>query len=252
MLIAHLSDSHISLGGPADAERLAALQACIDAINALEPQPDLVVHTGDVVHNGTPKEYEAAAAILNQLKAPLRVIPGNKDAREAMCKALPGACAQNASGFVESHDDHGDVRLIFLDSKSETSNKGVLSAERLQGLRDAAEHQGHTTLVFMHHPPFDVWTAPEPFQFEERSEADEVFSILEGHEARTMIVSGHIHRPWSEERGEISLRAVTALARDLRKGDALAEMATDAFYVLYDVSDDGEISSELRQVPVPD
>ena len=80
----------------------------------------------------------------------------------------------------------------------------------------------------------------------------EVFSILEGHAAKTMIVSGHIHRPWSEERGDISLRAVTALARDLRKGDALAEMATDGFFVLYEVSEAGEISSELRQVPIPD
>ena len=124
--------------------------------------------------------------------------------------------------------------------------------ERFEHLRIATGQDGGTTLIFMHHPPFDVWTAPEPFQFEQRSHADDIFAILEGCGQKTMIVSGHIHRPWSEERGEISLRAVTALARDLRKGDALPEMATDAFFVLYSVAPDGAISSELRQVPVPD
>ncbi|MEM7424857.1 MAG: metallophosphoesterase [Pseudomonadota bacterium] len=252
MLIAHLSDSHISLGGPTDQERLTVLDACVAAINDLESPPDLVVHTGDVVHNGTAAEYAAASGILGKLKAPLRVIPGNKDTRSGLRQAFEKASGpRECDGFVQFAEDFERIRCIFLDTKSDTSNKGIMCADRIAHFEQSAAHSGLATLVFMHHPPFDVWTAPEPFQFEERCNADQVFATLEKHSARTMLVAGHIHRPWAERRGEIELRSVTALARDLRKGEELAEMASEGFYVLYRIEAGGDITSELRRLQVP-
>ena len=49
MRIVQISDSHISVKNPA---RTADLANCIMAINDISPAVDLVVHTGDIVHDG--------------------------------------------------------------------------------------------------------------------------------------------------------------------------------------------------------
>ena len=57
MQIAQLSDSHISLSHP---QRMDDLKATIDGINA--ENPDLVIHTGDIAHEGLVEEYKGAIA----------------------------------------------------------------------------------------------------------------------------------------------------------------------------------------------
>lgn len=75
--IVHITDTHHTEGDP----RLAL---AVDAILALDPLPDLVVHGGDVVHGyTTPDAHDAqmaeAASILARLPMPVRVICCNHD-----------------------------------------------------------------------------------------------------------------------------------------------------------------------------
>src|SRR5579864_5239345 len=81
MIIAHISDTHLALDA-ADADRRTHdFARTIANINALDPAPDLIVHSGDIVHNGRMEEYAQAAAVLAQARAPVYVLPGNKDDR---------------------------------------------------------------------------------------------------------------------------------------------------------------------------
>ena len=94
----------------------AALAAAVAQLNALDPQPDLVLLTGDVAEAGTAAEYAAARAILAPLRAPLRVIPGNHDEREAFRQAFHDHGYLPATGplhYVEAAA--GPVRVIALD-----------------------------------------------------------------------------------------------------------------------------------------
>ncbi len=50
----------------------------------LDPQPDLIVITGDLVDLGQPQEYAWLKTLLAPLHQPLVVIPGNHDEREAI------------------------------------------------------------------------------------------------------------------------------------------------------------------------
>jgi len=182
MLIAQISDSHISHGGPTDSERMVALGACVDHINRLAVQPSLVVHTGDVVHNGTEVEYEMAAEHLNRLEAEFRVIPGNKDHRGRLHSALPNACSVLEDGpYLQYAVEQESVLLVFLDTMSETSNKGTLCSARLAHLDHVLGTARKPVLLFMHHPSFEVTTAPEPFQFEAREPIDKMAEILSRH-----------------------------------------------------------------------
>ena len=59
MLIAQISDTHIVLpdsAHPKARQRSDNLRRVVADIN--DAQPDLVVFTGDLVHNGAPAEYE--------------------------------------------------------------------------------------------------------------------------------------------------------------------------------------------------
>src|SRR6186997_2831227 len=77
MLIAQLSDPHIRPRGVLYHDTVdsnAMFQAAVRRVNALTPQPDVVILSGDLVDQGSPEEYEMASTLLAELAAPLLVI----------------------------------------------------------------------------------------------------------------------------------------------------------------------------------
>ena len=65
--IVQISDTHISNDVP---QRLNDLEQCVNVINNLPTQPDIVVHTGDISHDALAQEYHNARQQLDKLKAP--------------------------------------------------------------------------------------------------------------------------------------------------------------------------------------
>ena len=86
MIIAQISDSHIDPESDKLKDRLTDLRRVVDNINIQDPTPDIVIHTGDVVHNGTQEKYDLALTILRDVRAPLHVCPGNRDDRDLISK----------------------------------------------------------------------------------------------------------------------------------------------------------------------
>ncbi len=250
MLIVQISDSHISLGGPTDEERLASLRVCVDAINQLDPQPDLVMHTGDVVHNGTTEEYAAAAEILKDLRARFVVIPGNKDERQELMAAFPNCFVLESSDcyfhFTENADD---TRIIFLDTKSEDSNKGTFCDARFAALKAELDNHGGPVVGVLHHPPFQVPTIPDPMQFEDKAIANHLLALFDDHHSKATLITGHVHRPFTDQYGATDVHILTAGAIDLRKGQD-GDLQTVPLYALYQIARDGEVTAELKQVPL--
>lgn len=60
-----------------------SLPRAIDTLNALRPQPDTVVITGDLVDFGAVEEYQTLQLLLRRLQLPFRLMPGNHDDRQA-------------------------------------------------------------------------------------------------------------------------------------------------------------------------
>jgi 3',5'-cyclic AMP phosphodiesterase CpdA len=52
MIIAQISDTHLMLDTPDADRRMHDFASTIADINALDPAPDVIVHTGDIAHNG--------------------------------------------------------------------------------------------------------------------------------------------------------------------------------------------------------
>ena len=217
MRIAQITDTHLALDVSSRTEDLAR---CVAQINDLDPLPDLVIHTGDVSHHGLPEEYAVARDIMEQLKSPWFVMAGNKDNRAQMFDAFL-QCGIPRSGipFVQYALDDFDLRIVCLDTVSEKSNKGDLCGERLADFELMLDCEpGKPTVLFMHHPPFEISTIPEPFQFERRESAAEFLEIVAEHPEIRQIFCGHVHRPYEALAGKVPAIVMTAVAVDLRKG----------------------------------
>src|SRR5579863_29866 len=163
MIIAQISDTHIALDTADADQRIRDFERTIADINALDPSPDVIVHTGDIVHNGRQDEYAQAFAILAKARAPVYVLAGNKDDRVNLYVAFAG-CGYFArdSDFIQYAVEHYPVRLIALDTLSSRSNKGDFCLERVRRLIDLIDAETTKPIaVLTHHPPFEVTVGPE-------------------------------------------------------------------------------------------
>jgi len=74
-----ISDSHIGFNKPATPDVTGTLQVAIDRVNALEVQPDLILHTGDLTHSAKPDEFDALAQSLQSSKQKqIFYVPGDE------------------------------------------------------------------------------------------------------------------------------------------------------------------------------
>lgn len=131
MIIAHISDTHLTLDAPDADRRLRDFALTIADINALDPAPDVIVHTGDIVHNGRRDEYAQAVALLAKAHAPVYVLPGNKDDRTNLRSAFSAEGYFTAGcDFIDYVIEDYPVRLIALDTLSPGMAAAIFAASR--------------------------------------------------------------------------------------------------------------------------
>ena len=215
MRIVHLSDTHIAHDRPA---RAAGLEACVAYIDALEPPPDAVVHTGDIAHNGRIGEYRTARTLLDRLPAPYFVLPGNRDDRLNLAAVFAdGRHIRPDMGFVQYAVEDYPARLIIVDSLNEGVSRGRLCAERLAHVRAMLEADtARPACLFLHHPPFEVAVGPYPRHFDPWAEAGALTAELQRHDHVAGIFCGHVHRAFDTAVGGAKASVVSCLADDLR------------------------------------
>ena len=221
MIIAQISDTHIALDTADADQRIRDFERTIADINELDPAPDIIIHTGDIVHNGRQDEYAHAAATFAKARAPVYVLVGNRDNR-ANLRAAFSACGYLApdSDFIDYAIDDYPIRLIALDTLSLVSNKGDFCPERVRRLIDLIDAETAKPIaVFMHHPPFEVTVGPDRLHFETSEIMSRLRRALQ-HTGRVIAVfSGHVHRAAEGDIGSIPATVVPCIATTLRKGE---------------------------------
>src|ERR1700704_4316847 len=119
MLIAQISDMHIKPPGELLYQRIDTagfLERAVAHVNALDPRPDIVLATGDLVDGGKPEEYALLRQLLAPLAMPVHLIPGNHDARDEMRTVFADHAYLPRDGFLHYTIDGLPVRLIALDT----------------------------------------------------------------------------------------------------------------------------------------
>jgi 3',5'-cyclic AMP phosphodiesterase CpdA len=162
MLIAQISDMHVKAEGELLYRRIDTagfLERAVAHVNALDPQPDIVLATGDLVDGGKPEEYAHLRRLLAPLAMPVHLIPGNHDARDVLREVFPDHTYLPPTGFLQYAIEGLPVRLIALDTLVPGKGYGELCAERLGWLEARLGESDRPTILFMHHPPFDCGIA---------------------------------------------------------------------------------------------
>ena len=197
MLIAQLSDPHVRPEGvlyQGVVDSNAMFAAAIAQVNALDPRPELVLLSGDLVDQGEPAEYAMLRLLLRALAVPALVIPGNHDEREAFRAAfedhayLPGAGAMNyAVG------DRGPVRIVALDVTLPGLHHGAVDEQGARWL-DAtlACEPDRPTIVMMHQPPFESGVSYLDDYL--CRDGGRLSAVVSHHGQVERVVCGHVHR----------------------------------------------------------
>jgi 3',5'-cyclic AMP phosphodiesterase CpdA len=250
MIIAQLSDTHIALDSPDADRRMRDFELAIADINTLDPAPDVIVHTGDIAHNGRADEYVQAAATLAKARAPVYVLAGNKDSRAELREAFSGQnYLARDSDFIEYASDDYPVRLIALDTLSSSSNKGDFCSERIRNLIDMIEADtAKPVAVFTHHPPFEVMVGPDRLHFETPEAMARLGQALQRSGRVVAIFSGHVHRAAAGRVGSIPATVAPCIATTLRRGEYPAEMKTLPVYQVHRFDPISGFSTETRIV----
>lgn len=193
MLIAHISDPHITTG-PLAAGPAFGLHQALGRLAGLTRRPDCVVVTGDLVDRGEPAEYAALRTLLARTKLPIHLVPGNHDERGAMLAAFGGDPLING-GTDRLHYtvDYPAATICVLDSMQPGTAAGHLDADQLTWLDgELARRPDVPAFVCLHHPPLPVGL---PFMDTIKlANGPDLAAVLRRHRNVVRVLTGHLHR----------------------------------------------------------
>ncbi|MEM7044765.1 MAG: phosphodiesterase [Pseudomonadota bacterium] len=196
MLIVHISDLHFLCKGVLSFGKVdthAHLERCIEAIQAFEPRPDIVLISGDLTNDGDLRTYQVLADMLKLLGRPIYPIPGNHDDRELVRAAFPEIAALSPEGALYYAIEDWPVRILALDSSVDGKPYGRLGEAQLSWLSEKLDaEQEKPTLVMLHHPPFK--TGIGHMDWSMLRDSDELSDIIRRHRQVERVLCGHVHR----------------------------------------------------------
>jgi len=249
VLVAQISDTHIltlASDHPAAELRADCLRRCVADIN--QQQPDAVILTGDTVQHGQPEEYARLRELLAPLNAPLFVIPGNRDDKNALRKAFDDVPFPSDGDFLHYTVEGHDLRLVAIDSTSPGERKGVFCLGRQTWLDEVlSEQPDRPTLLFIHHPPFDI---DDHYigGYRRSEEAVALETVVSRHQQVTAMLCGHVHCPVKRDWAGTIAMVMPSVAVDVRKGVDETEAQGQPIYMLHHFSTELGLISEAMRV----
>jgi 3',5'-cyclic AMP phosphodiesterase CpdA len=238
-----ISDLHVT-GRPGErvhgADTEAIVRRAVPLLDRL--RPDFVVATGDLSADGSQASYERLRELLQPLRAPLHVCPGNHDDRERLRRAF---ALDGADGPLHEAFDVAGHRFVLLDSAQPGKEDGWLSPEELAWLEgELAASPTTPTWLFVHHHPLPVyvrWLDRLGLQ-----NGGALLRVLARHPQVRAVGYGHVHLPRRWRYRGVLFVSVPALAFQVSPLSQEPEITLDPpGFRLVEVAD-GEIRDWLH------
>ena len=160
---------------------------------------DVVLVTGDLIHDASVEGYQRLRDHLLDLHTPTYCIPGNHDLNPTMEQNI---CGNGISTDTVSR--HGDWAIIMLDSTIPGEVGGHLDSNQLALLRSGLEqHSDCNVLVSLHHHPVSLnsaWIDKIAL-----NNPDDLISILDEYKNVRGLLWGHAHQLYEGERKGVKL-----------------------------------------------
>lgn len=193
MLIAQVTDIHLGFepNSPGEFNR-QRLDRVLGELAAMQPRPDLLLATGDLIDRGDKASYERLREAFADLPFPVHYALGNHDVRSTFRDVFPEVGFSD--GFLQYVVEAGPLRLIVLDTLEEGRHGGAFCEARAEWLKARLDEAPYArTLIVQHHPPVEVgipWMNTDPAE----PWVERLAACLNGRSNIVGLVCGHIHR----------------------------------------------------------
>jgi 3',5'-cyclic AMP phosphodiesterase CpdA len=219
-VLVQITDTHIVergtlLYGMADTAR--NLADTVSEINAMRPQPDAVLITGDLVEHPGPVTYSHFRDLIEPLKMPVFLMPGNHDDPEAMWSYFGNTpmfpCKPPHYQYVI---EEFPFRILMLNSHFDDSELPSFGPRRLQWLEEALSDSDRPALVAIHHPPMK--TGIDFIDMVGEQWYQDLHKVLARHPQVLKVICGHGHLDLHGRVGNIPVQMVGSIAHQLIAG----------------------------------
>jgi 3',5'-cyclic AMP phosphodiesterase CpdA len=209
---AQISDSHIGFNADANRDVTGTLQQAIARINALQPAPAFLLHTGDLTHGQKPSEFDTLAENLKSASAKqVFYAPGEHDVFADGGKEFLARHGRGMSGNGWQSFDYQGVHFIGLNNVADlkAGGMGTLGSEQLEWLeKDVAGLSGSTPLVVFAHIP--LW-AVYPAWGWGTDDSAQALAYLKRFGSVT-VLNGHIHQTLQKVEGNLTFHTAMSTA----------------------------------------
>ena len=203
-LFVQISDTHIGFKKDANPDVAGTLMQTIDMVNAMQGQPALIIHTGDITHLSKPEEFDLAQQMLSRLRTTeLHTVPGEHDTTDPTVSEYFNRFGKPSANKGYYSFDHAGVHFIALINvlQFKPGGLGTLGADQLAWV--AADLKGRSSstpvVVFAHMP---LWTIYEPWGWG-TGDADQLMTHLRRFGSVT-VLNGHIHQIVQKMEGNVT------------------------------------------------
>lgn len=201
ILVAQLTDTHLFADETLTMKgfpTVCSFQTVLEQVRQLQPQPDLLLLTGDLSQDETIVSYEQLRDRITPLSIPAYWIPGNHD--QSLADMAQVLCTDLIS--PEKYFQMGGWQFILLNSMLEQQVYGELATEVLEKLKQQLQTTPHLpTLIALHHPPLSIaspWM--DAIGLQNRTE---LLAVLDRYPQVKLVIFGHIHQEFDRTRNGV-------------------------------------------------
>ncbi len=197
LLVAQITDTHLfaevepSVFG---VQTYNSLQAVVEKLKALQPQPDILLLTGDLSQDESSQSYEFLYNAIAPLNIPSYWLPGNHDNLPIMEQVLQHPPIDATKSFHA-----GGWNFLLLSSLLPGCVHGEISRQSLDWLE--LQLTNYPTLIAVHHPPCLInsdWMDNINLR-----NYEEFLAVVERHPQVKLVVFGHIHQEFDNHSGGV-------------------------------------------------
>lgn len=243
MKLAHVSDLHLGIESAAgDPFRVA--EAIAADIRSISDALDLVVVSGDLTERAEADAFAAFERMFGEIGLPVVVVPGNHDGPKGMHAYGRASKVFDAWNITNRVVDVAGVRILGLDTCMEAATEGALDDEGLALLEHELTRATESRLVVvMHHPPL-VLGLKQFDRFCRLDGSERFLAIMRRAREETIVLSGHVHRPYTAREGRIACFVAGSMAAPYDSALPFGDMpirptALQDFYYIHDIGHGG-------------
>ena len=248
--VIHITDTHLFADESGQIYGYATepgFRAVLERVRQSVRRPDLIIASGDLVHDESLEGYRKWRNALAGFKVPVLGIPGNHDNATVMQDVM----AAEPVCFRSSHE-LGNWRFLLCNTQVPGQVKGRIGAAQLAMIDHAlqAEPEANFVIVLHHHP------VPVGCRWLDEIGVEDGVAFCElisHHAAVKAVVWGHVHQPWDEQRGAARFLATPSTCiQFLPRSDTFAlDTSYGPAWRELTLFDDGRVATRLHRLPAP-